>query len=164
MSQNLFDSRHGVDGFSPYLLGNSGYPLLPWLMVPHRNVRNLSVLETLFNKKLRRGQSVVENAFGILKQTFRELLMKSELDVVFLPDVITCCAILHNVLLGQSHEEVERLLQVLRREGLEGDITDDDGEPAQNEAGDGEHGPAVAANQLRSRLAVYVAGRRHNAA
>jgi hypothetical protein len=164
MSQNLFDSRHGVDGFSPYLLGDSGYPLLPWLMVPHRNMRNLSVLETLFNRKLRRGRSMVKNAFGILKQTFRELLVKSELDVVFLPDVITCYAILHNVLLGQSHEEVERLLQVLRREGLEGDVTDDNGEPAQNEAGDGEHGPTVATNQLCSQLAVYVTGCRHNAA
>jgi hypothetical protein len=102
-------------------------------MIPHRNVRNLSVLESLFNKKLQRGRCVVENAFGILKQTFREHLVKSELDVVFLPDVIMCCAILHNVLLGQSHDEVEQLLQVLRHEGLEGDITDDDGEPVENE-------------------------------
>jgi hypothetical protein len=158
MSQNLFDSHYAVYGFSPYLLGDSGYPLLPWLMVPHRNVRNLSVLETLFNRKLRRGRCVVKNAFGILKQTFRELLVKSELDVVFLPDVITCCAILHNVLLGQSHDEVEQLLQILRREGLEGDVTDDDGEPAANDPKEVENGLAMAATELRSRLSVYIAG------
>jgi hypothetical protein len=129
-------------------------------MVPYKNVQNLSLLETLFNRKLRKGLCVVENALGIIKQTFKELLVKSELDVVFLPDVITCCAILHNILLGQSHNEVEQLMQELRREGLEGDITDDDGEPAENEGREFEHGPAMAANQVRSRLAVYVAARR----
>jgi hypothetical protein len=61
----------------------TGYPLLSWLMVPHKNSRNLTLLETLFNKRLRRGRCLVENVFGILKQTFRELLVKSDLDVVF---------------------------------------------------------------------------------
>jgi hypothetical protein len=79
-------------------------------MVPYKNVQNLSLLETLFNRKLRKGLCVVENAFGILKQTFKELLVKSELDVVFLPDVITCCTILHNILLGQSHNKVEQFM------------------------------------------------------
>jgi hypothetical protein len=161
-SQNLFDARYAVDGFSPYLLGDSGCPLLPWLMVPHKNVRNLSVLETLFNRKLRKGRCVVENAFGILKQTFRELLMKSDLDVVFLPDVIICCAILHNVLLGQSPEEVEQFLQVLRREGLEGEVTDDELEPPGNNHGEPDNGPAVAGMELRTRLVVYLAARRQN--
>lgn len=44
---------------------------------------------------------------------------------MFLPDVITACAILHNVLLGQSHKEVEQLLQILRNEGLNGELVDD---------------------------------------
>ena len=61
-----------------------------------------------------------------MKQTFKELLTKSDLNVAFFPDVILACAILHNVLLGQSHEEVENLLQVLRTEGLEGEVLDDD--------------------------------------
>ena len=33
-NENLLDQRTGIDRFSPYLLGNSGYPLLPWFMVP----------------------------------------------------------------------------------------------------------------------------------
>jgi hypothetical protein len=66
---NLFDMRSSMDGFPPYLLGDNGYPLLPWLMIPHRNHRNSSVIESLFNRKLRRGRIVVENAFGIMKQT-----------------------------------------------------------------------------------------------
>ena len=93
-------------------------------MVPHRRHGPFSVADTLFNKQLRRGHGVVENVFGIIKETFRELLMKSKLQVAFLPDIITCCAILYNVMLGQFHEEVEQLLQVLQNEGLDGQVVD----------------------------------------
>ena len=118
MHGSLWDSTLSFQGFSPYLLADSGYPLLPWVMVPYKGFGNLPLVDTYFNRKLNRGCGVVENTFGILKQMFRELLGKSELLVTFLPDVIICCAILHNMLLLQSHEEVERLLQVLRTEGL----------------------------------------------
>jgi hypothetical protein len=114
----LFDARFALLGFAPYLVGNSGFSLLPWLMTPHRERENSGVVQHLFNRKLRRGCCVVENAFGLLKQTFRELLGKSSLQVTFLPDVILCCAILHNMLLGQSHEDVEQLLEVLQLEGF----------------------------------------------
>lgn len=88
-----------MDGFSPYLLGDYGYPLLLWLMVLHRDGGQFSISETLFNWKLRKGSCVIENAFGILKQMFRELLKKSTLDVIFLPNVIVYFYILHNILL-----------------------------------------------------------------
>ena len=126
MHGNLFDRVNGDDGFSPFLIGDSGYPLLPWLMVPHRGPWQLSLAQQLFNRRLRRGRCVVENAFGILKQTFRELLVKSQFHITFLPDVIVSCAILHNVLLGQSHEDIKQLLEVLRTEGLDGKVIDDD--------------------------------------
>jgi hypothetical protein len=80
---------------SPFLLGDSGYPLLPWLLVPRRLHRRLSVLESVFNRRLRIGRCVVENAFGILKQTWRELLLKSDQTVNFMPDLIAACCILH---------------------------------------------------------------------
>jgi hypothetical protein len=117
MYENLFDVRTSMDGFPPYLLGDNGYPLLPWLMTPHRNQHNPSVLESLFNRKLRRGRGVVENAFGILKRTWQELLHKTELEVTYLPDVITACVLLHNLLLGQSSDDVEWLMGVLQVEG-----------------------------------------------
>ena len=117
MHGRLWDAGVSFDGFSPYLIGDSGYPLLSWLLVPHRGQGNMTMADSLFNRKLRRGRGIVENVFGILKQTFRELLVKSDLSVTFLPDVIMCCAILHNVLLAQSHGDVERLLQILRTEG-----------------------------------------------
>jgi hypothetical protein len=64
------------------------------------------------------GRAVVENAFGILKLAFRELKNYSDLHVTLVPDVVLCCALLHNILLGQSPGEVERLLECLQREGM----------------------------------------------
>lgn len=58
----------------------------------------------------------MENAFALLKLTFRELHHKTELNVAFVPDVVTCCAILHNVLLNQSQEDIGRLMEVLHSE------------------------------------------------
>jgi preprotein translocase subunit SecG len=52
----------------------------------------------------------VKNASRILKKTFRELLVKSDLTITFLLDVIVCCAILHVILLLQNSKDVEQLL------------------------------------------------------
>jgi hypothetical protein len=129
-------------------------------MNPHRNARNFTVLERLYNKKLRRGWCVVENTFGILKQRFQELLVKSDLVVLFLLDVITCCAILHNILLGQSHEEVENLMGVLRQEGLNGKVLDEEVEAPEVDPQEANKNVALEGDECRQRLAVYLVARR----
>lgn len=156
MHNNLFDRQNAVDRFAPFIIGDSGYPLLLWLMVPHRGLGQLSVAGQLFNRRLRRGRCVVKNAFGILKETFRELLVKSQLYITFLPDVIMCCAILHNVLFDQSHEQVDQLLQVLRTKGFDGEVFDDDG--AQGE-GANAHGNEVVfarGTEVRRDLGLFL--------
>lgn len=119
-TSNLFDVEYAHEGFTPYLLGDKGYPLLPWLMTPYRELPDgvHSIQDRLYNRQLRQGRSVVENAFAILKQTFRELLTVSDLHVTLLPDVVICCTLLHNILLGKSPEEVARRLKVLEQDGL----------------------------------------------
>lgn len=161
MHNNLFHRRNSVDGFAPFLLGDSGYPLLPWLMVPVRGPGRLTVAEELFNRRLRRGRCVVENSFGILKQTFRELLVKSQLHVTFLPDVITACAILHNVLLGQSVDEVQQLLNVLRREGFEGEVLDDEGGQADDGQAGGDDVVIARGTEVRRELGLYLTMQRN---
>jgi hypothetical protein len=162
MHNNLFDNRYAVDGFSPFLLGDSGYPLLPWLMVLHRGHGILPVADTLFNKKLRRDRGVVENAFGILKQTFRELLVKSDLHVAFLPDVIMCYALLYSLLLRQSHEEVQRLLEVLCMEGLDREVLHDD--PLPTDVGEAvmDNATTEQGSLTRTDLGIYLALQRQN--
>lgn len=160
MHGRLMDSGNTVEGFSPYIIGDLGYPLLLWLMVPHKTHGQLSVAETLFNKKLRRGRCEVENAFGILKQTFRELLNKSELSITFLPDVILCCAILQNVLLGQSHGDVDELLQILRTEGLDGSVVDEEGRPADAADALGDEVTLELASEKRTQLGMHLTTQR----
>jgi hypothetical protein len=124
--ENLFCAAYNKDGFPPFFVDDSGYPLLLWLLTPHRRSPNPFAIDTLYNWKLQRVRGVVENAFGILKQSWRELLLKSELDVAHLPDVILSCCLLHNLLLGQASVEVEVLLEVLSSEGWTEEVPNDD--------------------------------------
>ena len=66
---NLFNVEYNQDNFAPYLIGDKGYSLLPLLKTPLCNLPmgRQSVVERLFNRKLRKRRTVVENAFGILK-------------------------------------------------------------------------------------------------
>ena len=38
MSNSLFDAAYAQDGFSPFLLGDKGYPLYPRLLTPYRDL------------------------------------------------------------------------------------------------------------------------------
>ena len=166
MHGNLMEATHSINGFTPYLLSGSGYPLLPWLMVPHGGANDLSVSEALFNKKLRRGLCIVENAFGILKQSFQELLEKSDLTITFLPDVVICCAILYNLLLRQSHTEVEDLFQVLQNEGLPAEGTYEDAGAVEGGGGApiAEDMATAVGTQKRQELGLYLTTRRRHQA
>jgi hypothetical protein len=74
---NFFNELGLHKGIKLYIIGNKGYPLLPWMMVPHKQTRVFhSMLETLFNKQFSNAK-VVENNFGILKKIFCELILSS---------------------------------------------------------------------------------------
>lgn len=68
---------------------------------------------------------MVENTFALLKGTFRELQSKTQFHVAFIPDVITCCALLHNMLLKQSEQDIAHLQYILQTEGI---VREDNGE------------------------------------
>ncbi len=114
-NQGLFDPRKGVNGFPSYLLGDKGYPLITWIMTPFKKEGQHSILEILYNRKHKRGRLVVENIFGILKKTFKEL-QKFELHVTFLHDVFTCCCLLHNLFKFENEASFARLFRIIKLE------------------------------------------------
>lgn len=63
--------RHPRNNF--YLLGDSGYPLRPWLMTPIMNARE-GTPEAAYNNKHRCCRSLVERCNGLLKMQFKCLL------------------------------------------------------------------------------------------
>jgi hypothetical protein len=49
--QNLFNECDGHEGIKLDIIGNKGYLLMPWLMVPHKQIGiQHTILEILFNK------------------------------------------------------------------------------------------------------------------
>ncbi|WAR17873.1 HARB1-like protein [Mya arenaria] len=86
-----------------HLLGDSGYPLKPFLMTPYLHPG--SPAEERFNKAHKRGRVVVERSFGVLKARFR-CLSKSGGCLPFAPEksanIILCCFKLHNLCLERG--------------------------------------------------------------
>ncbi|XP_078429315.1 PIF / Ping-Pong family of plant transposase [Wolffia australiana] len=83
-----------------YLVGDSGYPLLPWLLTPFRGGRELPEAAAEFNKRHQATRLVAQRALARLKDTWR--IVGGEMwrpDRHRLPRIILVCCILHNVII-----------------------------------------------------------------
>lgn len=56
----------------------------------------------------------IERAFGILKARFKEIGTKSSLKLEFLPTVVHCCCVLHNILLASKDRTLAQILEDCR--------------------------------------------------
>lgn len=88
-----------------WLIGDSGYPLEPILMVPFLNPPEGSP-EHRFNRRLCSARNTIERCIGVLKMRFRCLAVERRARYTphFMGKVVTVCAVLHNMCLEYNME------------------------------------------------------------
>lgn len=96
-NSTLYNDLHNICGDNYYLLGDSAYPCLKQLIVPYKDNGHLTRAQRSFNQKLSSCRVVIENAFGCLKQRFRQLYHFKLRDVPRMVRVIHACCVLHNI-------------------------------------------------------------------
>ncbi|XP_067205435.1 putative nuclease HARBI1 [Linepithema humile] len=80
-----------------FLLGDSAYPSLPWLVPPFRDNGHLTPQQIEFNFIHSSTRMVVERTFGFLKGRFRRIKFFTEYrNMQFITDTVTAACILHN--------------------------------------------------------------------
>ena len=112
--------------FQPYIVGDRGYPLLSWCITPFKMGPMglpLSREELWFNRKHSSTRMSVERGFGILKARFKEIGTKSSLKLDFLPTVVHCCCVLHNILLASKDRTLDQILAECHLPALNENIT-----------------------------------------
>ncbi|KAL1509932.1 hypothetical protein ABEB36_004596 [Hypothenemus hampei] len=108
-----------ICGDTFHLLGDSAYPLRPWLMTPYRDYGNLSEQQRNYNIKFCRTRVLIENTFGLLKTRFRQLMRLEFHSVEKSCNFIIACCVLHNLCIDNNDFIDE-----------EGDDVTDEGEEA----------------------------------
>ncbi|XP_036342267.1 putative nuclease HARBI1 [Rhagoletis pomonella] len=119
-------------------LGDSGYPLQPYLMTPFRNA-SAGIREFYFNKKHAKARNIVKRAIAVLKCCFR--CLSTERKLHYSPQeatkIINACCVLHNICLYfkmTTPEEVANYIEPPNfTELLEERASTNDGERRRNE-------------------------------
>jgi len=81
-------------------------------MTPHKQVDDVwhTIFKALYNKHLSQGRSVVDNLFAILKKSFKELLLKTNLHLILLTNVVVHYFIIYNMILDGKELDIETLM------------------------------------------------------
>lgn len=100
-SSLYWESENNKDRIFPnrtFILGDSAYPSLSWLVPPFKNNGQLTAQQIEFNFIHSSTRMAVEKSFGILKGRFRRLKFFNEYqDIQFIVQIVIACCILHNI-------------------------------------------------------------------
>ncbi len=106
----LFHKRNSQKGIKLYVIEDKGYSLLPWWIIPYKQIGMWHFMLKAFTIGSFHARITIKNNFGILKKMFREFFIKSNLNVLFLLDVVICCGMLHDMILNGKDQDVDELM------------------------------------------------------
>ncbi|CAO2823151.1 unnamed protein product [Amaranthus hypochondriacus] len=79
-----------------WMVGNSGYPLTDWLLVPYTH-QNLKWTQHIFNEKIEDIEKVAKDSFSKLKKRWGCLQKPIKVKLQELPALLGACCVLHNI-------------------------------------------------------------------
>lgn len=101
-----------------FLIGDSGYPLEPWLMTPVDNAAE-GTPESRYNVRHISARNCIERLNGVLKSRFRCLLRHRALN--YKPNkvglIINACAILHNLAQEYNIQLPDNVIEMPNQQG-----------------------------------------------
>ncbi|KAH9366724.1 hypothetical protein HPB48_008775 [Haemaphysalis longicornis] len=105
-----------------YILGDSAYPLLPWLLPPYKSTtRGFAQHEDDFKRLHSQKRVTIEGALGLLKNRFRGLFYVNALSIKQAVLIIIGSCVLHNLCIGTSDDDNTEL----PTSGLDVPLSDD---------------------------------------
>lgn len=105
-----------------HILGDAAYPIREHLLTPYKNYGNMTAEKNAYNDRHTSTRVVIENAFGLLKQRFRQLRYVELTTVDKITLFIVGCCVLHNICLNSGDTDVDDLLTDEEREERRQDL------------------------------------------
>lgn len=90
-----------------FLLGDSAYPNLSWVVVPLKDNGFLTDNQKLFNYRHSSTRIIIENTFGLLKGRFRRLQHFSNVNITFIVEATIAACVLHNICITMDDLNME---------------------------------------------------------